>query len=186
MPAVRRFLGAVAAALVAIGLVAAPPPAVAQNADVTLRLVSQSPWSSEDFRGALDLQVAITNGGSTALRHLDLQVAFGSHLSTQADFDTMLSSGAPTPLAFSPPKSINGVIEAETTRTIPMTVDLTAIGAIDQVDSQVYPASIDTPRRREHRRDPRHSGDLSRAAARQADAVHGGGAPAGADRLRRG
>ncbi len=46
MPAVRRFLGAVAAALVAIGLVAAPPPAVAQNADVTLRLVSQSPWSS--------------------------------------------------------------------------------------------------------------------------------------------
>ena len=142
MPAVRRFLGAVAAALVAIGLVAAPPPAVAQNADVTLRLVSQSPWSSEDFRGALDLQVAVTNGGSTALRHLDLQVAFGSHLSTQADFDTMLSSGVPTPVAFSPPKSINGVIEAETTRTIPMTVDLTAIGAIDQVDSQVYPASI--------------------------------------------
>jgi hypothetical protein len=141
MPAVRRFLGAVAAALVAIGMVAAPPPAVAQNADVTLRLESQSPWSSAAFRGALDLELTATNRGGTPLRNLQLVVQFGTQLSTQADFDAMLSSGVPAPVG-TVTKSINGTIDAGTRRTIPMTVDLTTIDAIDQLDSQVYPASI--------------------------------------------
>ena len=114
MPAVRRFLGAAAAALVAIGMVAAPPPAAAQNADVTLRLVSQSPWSSAKHPRRTRSPVGYDQQGQYGAAPLDLQVAFGSHLSTQADFDTMLSSGVPTPVAFSPPKSINGVIDGET------------------------------------------------------------------------
>ena len=78
------------------------------------------------------------------------------------------------------------MIEAETTRTIPMTVDLTAIGAIDQVDSQVYPASIKLLA------DESIVATLVTpviylvAAAREADAVQRGGAAAGADRVRRG
>jgi hypothetical protein len=141
MPPVRRFLGAVAAALVAVCVVAVPPPAAAQNADVTLRLVSQSPWSSKQHRAALDVQVEITNNGTEPLRDLELQVGFGDHIGTQADFDAMLNTGV-TPVAFSPTKTIHGSIDPGSPRTIPMTVDLTAIGEISQVDSQVYPAAI--------------------------------------------
>jgi hypothetical protein len=141
MRPVRRFLGVVAAALVAVCAVAVPPPAVAQNADVTMRLVSQSPWSSAQHRGALDLEVAAVNNGSKAIHKLELQVSFGEAITTQAGFDAMLSTGVPTPVAFST-KTVHGGLEPGESRTIPMTVDLTAIGEINQVDSQVYPASI--------------------------------------------
>jgi len=137
MPAVRRFLGAVAAALAAVCVVAVPPPAAAQNANVTLRLVSQSPWS----RNTLDLQIAATNTSSDPLSKLELQVAFGARVSTQAEFDAMLSTGVQG-IGFSPVKVIHGTIDPGETKTIPMTVDLTDIGAIDPVDSQVYPAAI--------------------------------------------
>ena len=142
MPPVRRFLGAVAAALAAVCVVAVPPPAAAQNADVTLRLVSQSPWSSATHRGALDLVVAATNDGADPLPKLALQVGFGEHIGSQADFDAMLSIGVPTPLGVPPRKTIPGVIEPGATRAISMTVDLKAIAEIDQFDSQVYPASV--------------------------------------------
>jgi hypothetical protein len=142
MPPVRRFLGAAAAALVAVCVVAVPPPAAAQNADVGLRLESLSPWVSGQHRGALDLVVDATNNGTDALPQLTLQVYFGEHISTQADFDAMLTIGVPSPVASSPPKEIHGVIDPGETRKMPMTVDLKAIAAIDQGDSQVYPASI--------------------------------------------
>ncbi len=141
MPPVRRSLGAVFAALVAVCTLAVPPPAAAQSADVTLQLISQSPWSSKQHRAALDFQVEVTNNGTEPLDNVALQVGFGDHISTQADFDVMLTTGV-TPVAFSPPKTIHGSIEPGQPRTIPMTVDLTAIGEINQVDSQVYPASI--------------------------------------------
>jgi hypothetical protein len=136
MPPVRRLLGAVAAALVAVCVVPVPPPATAQNANVTLRMVSQSPWS----RNTLELQVAATNAGTEPLHKLKLQVAFGEHISTQAGFDAMLSSGV-AGLAFNS-KAIHGSIDPGDTRTIPMTIDLTAIALIDPEDSEVYPASV--------------------------------------------
>jgi len=142
MPPVRRFLGAAAAALVAVCVVAVPPPAAAQNADVSLRLESLSPWVSGQHRGALDLVIDATNNGTDALPQLTLQVYFGEHISTQADFDAMLTTGVPTTVASSPPKEIHGVIDPGETRKMAMTVDLKAIAAIDQGDSQVYPASI--------------------------------------------
>ena len=136
MPPVRRLLGAVAAALVAVCVVPVPPPAAAQNANVTLRLVSQSPWS----RNTLELQVAATNAGTEPLHKLKLQVAFGEQITTQASFDAMLSSGVAGP-AFSS-KAIHGSIDPGDTRTIPMTIDLTAIALINLEDSEIYPASV--------------------------------------------
>lgn len=136
MPPVRRLLGAVAAALVAVCGVAVPPRAAAQDANVTLRLISQSPWS----RNTLELQVAATNAGTEPLHALQLQVALGEHISTQAAFDAMLSSGV-TGLAFNT-KVIHGSIDPGETKTIPMTIDLSAIALIDQEDSEVYPASV--------------------------------------------
>jgi hypothetical protein len=136
MPLVRRLLGAVAAALVAVCAVAVPPPAAAQDANVTLRLLSQSPWS----RNTLDLQVAATNAGTEPLNKLELQVAFGEHITTQASFDAMLSTGV-AGLAFTS-KVIHGSIDPGDTKTIPMTIDLTAIALIDPVDSEIYPASV--------------------------------------------
>ena len=141
MPPVRRFLGAVSAALVAICVVAVPPPAAAQNADVTMQLVSQSPWSSAAHRAALDFQVEMTNNGTTPLSKLELQVWFGEPISTQADFDAMLTTGV-TEIGVSPFKEIHGPLDPGEQRTIPMTVDLTSIAVIDQLDSQVYPAAI--------------------------------------------
>jgi hypothetical protein len=142
MPPVRRFLGAAAAALVAVCVVAVPPPAAAQNANATLRLRSLSPWISGQHRGALDLVVDATNNGTDALPQLALQVYFGEHISTQADFDAMLATGVTTSVGVSPLKELHGVIDPGQTRKISMTVDLKAIAAIDQGDSQVYPASI--------------------------------------------
>lgn len=141
MPPVRRSLGVVAATLVAVCTLAVPPPAAAQSADVTLQLMSQSPWSSKQHRAALDFQVEVTNNGTEPLNDVSLEVGFGDHISTQADFDAMLTTGV-TPVAKSPSKTIHGSIEPGQPRTISMTVDLTAIGEINQVDSQVYPASI--------------------------------------------
>jgi len=142
MPPVRRFFGAVAAALVALCVVAVPPPAAAQNADVTLRLVSQSPWTwgSADRPGKLQLELAAANAGSSPLGDLGLFVSFGSRIETQADFDAMLTSGVSAIAPIS--KAIHGTIGARAERTIEVTVDLKSIDAIDQVDSQVYPAEV--------------------------------------------
>jgi hypothetical protein len=64
---------------------------------------------------------------------LELQVSFGEHISTQADFDAMLTTGlASPPPGVSPLKTIHGVIDPGETRNIPITVDLKAIAAIDQ------------------------------------------------------
>jgi len=129
MPPVRRFLGAATAALVAVCAVAVPPPAAAQNANVTLQLVSQSPWVSGKHRGALDVVVAATNNGTDPVPKLELQVSFGEHISTQADFDAMLTTGVPSPPAgVSPLKTIHGAIEPGETRNVPITVDLPSHG----------------------------------------------------------
>ena len=98
----RRFLGAATAALVAVCVVAVPPPAAAQNANASLRLESLSPWISGQHRGALDLVVDATNNGTDALPQLALQVYFGEHISTQADFDAMLVTGVTTSVGGSP------------------------------------------------------------------------------------
>ncbi len=142
MPPVRRFVGALATALVAVCVVAVPPAATAQNANVTLRLVSQSPWTwgSADRPGKLKLELAASNAGQSSLADLGLFVSFGSRIQTQADFDAMLTTGVNAVAPVS--KTIHGTIAAGSERTIEVTVDLKSIDAIDQLDSQVYPVEV--------------------------------------------
>src|SRR4051794_9875037 len=112
MPPVRRFVGALGTALVAVCVVAVPPAATAQNANVTLRLVSQSPWTwgSADRPGKLKLELAASNAGQSSLADLGLFVSFGSRIQTQADFDAMLTTGVNAVAPVS--KAIHGTIAA--------------------------------------------------------------------------
>jgi hypothetical protein len=137
---VKRLLGAVAASLlVSTGL--GVPPATAQETAVTLRLESQSPWVVQDKRGTLDLDLLVTNGGATTLRNLSMRVVFGPRIATQTDFDQMLTSGVTSEVA-SDQKDLHFDIGSGATERFQMRVDMTAKSGIDQLDSQVYPTSI--------------------------------------------
>jgi hypothetical protein len=142
MPRVKRLLGVVAATfLVCAGMGA--PPAAAQDTAVSLRLVKQLPWVAKYHRGALDLELSVYNGGSTTLRNLSLVVSFGEHAATQTDYEQMLTTGVTTVIA-DEEKDVPGEIEPlASPETIQMHVDLTAIEALDQIDSQVYPTRIE-------------------------------------------
>ncbi len=142
MPRVKRLLGVVAATfLVCAGMGA--PPAAAQDTAVSLRLVSQLPWVAKYHRGSLDLELSVYNGGSTTLRNLSLVLSFGEHAATQTDYEQMLTDGVTTVIA-EEEKEVPGVIAPlASPETIQMHVDLTAIEAIDQIDSQVYPTRIE-------------------------------------------
>ena len=140
MPRVRRLIGAVAVAfLLWSGLLT--PPALAQDTAVSLRLVSQSPWVEQYERSRLHIELLAFNGGSTTLRHLELDVSFGEHIATQDAYDAMLTT-TPTTFIATDAKDVAGEIAPGDTTSIQMNVDLGSIGELDQLDSQVYPVLI--------------------------------------------
>ena len=96
----------------------------------------------------------------------------------------MLTTGV-TEIGVSPFKQIHGPLNPGESRTIPMTVDLTSIAAIDQLDSQVYPAAINLLSQTIRRRHRRHTGDLPGSHAREDHAVERRGSAVGPDRVRR-
>jgi hypothetical protein len=141
MPSVRRLLGAVAAAFVVCAAMAAPPVA-AQDTAVSIQITSQSPWVMGYHRGTLDLQLSVTNGGSAPLRDLSLELSFGQHITTQTDYDEMLSFGVSNFIR-SVTKMVHPEIEAGANQSIQMRVNLKRISALDQSDSQVYPSVVE-------------------------------------------
>jgi len=140
MPRVRRLLGAVAVAFLLCGALVTPP-ALAQDTAVSLRLVSQSPWVEQYDRHRLHVELLAFNGGSTTLRHLQVDVSFGEHIATQDAYDAMLST-TPTTFIATDVKDVAGEIAPGDTTSIQMNVDLESIGELDQIDSQVYPVLI--------------------------------------------
>jgi hypothetical protein len=138
---VRRVLRTVAAALLAVCATLAPPPAGAQGTGVTLQLLRQSPWSYADRRSTLDLELLADNAGTTTLRRLQIAVSFGPRLATQTDVAQMLE-GSPTDVVATVQKDVRGEIGPGGARTVSMTIDLATIAALDQTDSQTYPATV--------------------------------------------
>src|SRR5262245_35692685 len=142
MRLVRRVLGTVVVVLVvANAVLGAPAAAQAQTAGVTLQLLRQSPWCSLYKRSTLDLELLATNSGATPLEQLRVAVSFGPHLATQTDFRAMLEA-APTTVIATVDKDVRGEIAPGASRTIASSIDLSAISAIDQVDPQTYPATV--------------------------------------------
>jgi len=142
MRLVRRVLSTVAVVLlVANAVLGASAAARAQTTGVTLQLLRQSPWCSLYKRSTLDLELLATNSGTTSLDTLRVAVSFGPHLATQTDFRAMLEA-APTTVIATAEKDVRGEIAPGAFRTIAMSIDLSAISAIDQVDPQTYPATV--------------------------------------------
>jgi hypothetical protein len=138
---VRRVLGTVAAASLVVCATLAPPPALAQGTGATLQLLRQSPWSSADRRTTVDLELLASNNGIETLHDLQLAVSFGPRLATRTDFENLLDAVA-TDVIATVSKDIRGEIVPGRSRTVSITIDLATLTAIDQTDSQTYPATV--------------------------------------------
>jgi hypothetical protein len=138
---VRRVLGTVVALLVIACGALVSPPAAAQGTDVTLQLLRQSPWSYAHRRSTLALEVLAANGTDQTLTDLRLAVSFGPRLATQTDVDQMLQEIPTTPIA-NVDGQVRGQIAPGDSRTIAFTTDLAELTALDQADSQTYPATV--------------------------------------------
>ena len=141
----RRLLGAVATALL-VGSGIAAPPALAQETAVTLRLVEQSPVVLGFHRGTLDLELLAFNGGATTLRNLELVVTFGPRITTQSEYEQMLSTDAPSLIEVSAvgvdEKLLHFEIEPGVPQRMDVRVNVKEMAGIDQTDPQVYPTLI--------------------------------------------
>ena len=141
MRLVRRVLGVLAATLLAVGAVVVVPPAQAQGSGVTLQLLEQSPWSSAYRRSTLNIDLLATNAGSDLLDGLRVQVSFGPHIQSRGDYASVLASG-PVDIVASESKPVRGDLPPGGNRTMSIAIDLAAVAAIDQTDSQTYPALV--------------------------------------------
>ncbi|MEP6758039.1 MAG: hypothetical protein ABJB55_02475 [Actinomycetota bacterium] len=137
----RRVLGVLAATLLAVGAVLVVPPAQAQGNGVTLQLLRQSPWSSAYHRSMLNIDVLAHNGGSDALTDQHVTVSFGPHVESRANYAATLTSG-PSSIVDSESESVRGDLAPGDNRTIGVAIDLATVAAIDQTDSQTYPAMV--------------------------------------------
>ncbi len=141
MRRVRRVLGALVAALLAVGATSAIPPARAQDAGASLRLLEQSPWSTADDHATLSIVVLATNDGTEELGDLQLVVSLGPRITTQSAYADALVTG-PTSVIATTARAMQGAIAPGASRSVAVDWDLATVSAIDQTDPQVYPAAI--------------------------------------------
>src|SRR6266545_3600408 len=132
----RRIVLAVALSSFLAG--ALPLPATAQTEDVSLRLLSQSPWNSPSR--PLSLQVAATNRGTIAVEDLSLAVTFFAPARSRLAYEDSLSADPPAPL-FVDTRDVTGSLEAGATRTFRFGRALDFLTG--RTESSLYPMKVE-------------------------------------------
>ena len=136
-----RGLLALAIFLVAT-FVAAPAGHAQDSVPVTLKLVSQTPWSTLKDP-MLDFAVRADNAGAAAIGDLTLGITIGSAVRSRTAYETSLTTGPELPIIFAVTLPEKDTVEPGGTRRFHTSVDLSTIGGISRTDSLVYPMRID-------------------------------------------
>lgn len=135
-----------ARALFALSLAAAAcltgTAAHAQGPTVALTLLSQTPWSTSYRDPTLEIVVAATNTGSTAVGDLSVGLTIGPNFSSRDQYEASLVEGPAYPV-FATTFPFRNTLPAGEVRTFPIAVDLSTVAGISQTDSFVYPAEVD-------------------------------------------
>ncbi|MGZ5212411.1 MAG: hypothetical protein ACXWEJ_03680 [Actinomycetota bacterium] len=121
--------------------VAAPSGRAQDTTSVTLRLVSQTPWSTVKDP-MLDVAIRADNDGADTIDDLTLGVTIGAPVRSRTAYETSLTSGPELPI-FAVTLPERGALEPGETRRFRTSVELSTIGGISRSDSLVYPMRID-------------------------------------------
>jgi hypothetical protein len=117
------------------------PAASAQQPDVQIRLVGQTPWTSAD-RPKLTITFDATNSGTQTIGSLSAGLSIGPPVRARILYEQTLANGpGPIPIrAETFPQT--GVLAPGVTRRFRVAIDVSSIGDLSTVDSLVYPAQV--------------------------------------------
>lgn len=133
---VRGILALVVAWVLGVALI---PAARAQEPQASVRLLAQTPWTTNDDP-ILRLRVRATNLGASKLADVSVGFAMGAPVRARNEYHQMLTDGPPF-IVFAPaPTPIDDGLPAGAAADVRLEADLT--GAVSGSDSLVYPATI--------------------------------------------
>jgi hypothetical protein len=142
----RRINRALAAGLLAMAMlvlsVYSDPAARAQQADVTLTLLRQTSWTTPQ-RPTLSVTFEATNAGTVALGELSIGVTIGQPIRARLTYEGSLIAGpGPLPIYGQALTPETGTIEPGASRDFTISLDVSKIAGISQVESLVYPLGL--------------------------------------------
>lgn len=140
---ILRALGALLPlALAAASVLVATSPAGAQEPAVALTLKAQTPFTTLD-KPEVTITFRAENLGDEAIGDLSVGFVVGPAIRSRVEYETSLVEGpGPLPIAGNTVDQ-NGILESGSTREFSVSIDLSLIGEVSEVDSLVYPARVD-------------------------------------------
>jgi hypothetical protein len=126
-----------------VGIVSAPVTAWAheQTTDVSLTLLQQTPWTTNETP-QLRMSVVVTNSSGTTLEDLSIGLTVGPAIISRFQYEEALVEG-PTSAAFATTFPYEGAMDPGTAATATFTLDVSTIDLFEVADSGVYPARVD-------------------------------------------
>jgi hypothetical protein len=134
-----RALLAIALSVACIGLA---PTAGAQQENVRILLVGQTPWTTP-ARPKLSITISATNEGTTSLTDLSVGLTIGQPIRARLTYESSLISGpGPEPIYGQVLTPENGTLEPGSSREFSIRLDVSDVAGISQLESLVYPLGI--------------------------------------------
>jgi hypothetical protein len=140
---ILRALGALLPlALTAASVLVATPPAGAQESTVALTLKAQTPFTTLD-KPEVTITFRAENLGDEALGELLVGFIIGPAIRSRVEYESSLADGPVGTLIYVDTFAQDGELEPGATREFTVSVDLSEIDGVSDVDSLVYPARVD-------------------------------------------
>ena len=140
---ILRALGALLPlALTAASVLVATPPAGAQESTVALTLKAQTPFTTLD-KPEVTITFRAENLGDEALSELLVGFIIGPAIRSRVEYESSLVDGPVGTLIYVDTFAQDGELEPGATREFTVSVDLSEIDGVSDVDSLVYPARVD-------------------------------------------
>jgi hypothetical protein len=137
---IRRSASALVTFTILSTCVMLAPIAGAQQPNVQLRLVDQTPWTTK-ARPVLKLTVEATNAGTEPLTDLTAELVLGSAIHARLVYEQSLTEGPGLPIA-APAFPQDGTFDSGTVRRFTVSVDVSRVAGVSTIDSLVYPAQF--------------------------------------------
>jgi hypothetical protein len=121
--------------------VAETSTASAQQPDVRLRLIDQTPWTTPD-RPRLTIVFEATNAGTQTVGDLSAGLTLGPAVRARLVYEQTLTNGPGAFPIYAATVPQTGELAPGATRRFSVVVDVSAVGDVSTVDSLVYPAQV--------------------------------------------
>jgi hypothetical protein len=137
---IRRSASALVTFTILSTCVMMAPIAGAQQPNVQLRLVDQTPWTTKT-KPLLRVSVEATNAGTESLTDLTAEVVLGSAIHARLTYEQSLTEGPEIPISTVAVVQA-GALEPGTARSFSVAVDVSKVAGVSTVDSLVYPVQF--------------------------------------------